>query len=395
MTTKNHLAFSPLSADYIDRPHDLFVKMRAADPVYFLPGPAHLRGWYIFRDADCRYLLKDPDLCITKQEPVKRSQSNPDISELLVKQVLFADGSNHSRFRAIMEPLFDSATQRIWEQVIHEAVQALVGELITGSEIDLVKDFSEKLPSRIIAHFLESTSDVALRQWADAMLGLTALATPVEHVRSGLMGMTAYLIRMLDSDPTDEKSFIQKFREAESAKVVSRVESVANLAFLIAAGYETAANAIATGVISLISEDVWKDIALKEQYETVADECLRFDGPLKSATARWAARTFELGGYEVKQGDRIFLILSSANRDESVHADAERFLLDRSGPRHLGFGSGLHHCLGAQVARLEIGVALVSLARRFPGLVLETAAVDWQTSWLIRGPISLPARLLV
>jgi cytochrome P450 len=394
MIAQDQVVFSPLSKDYVYRPHELFAKMRAADPVYFLQGPAHLRGWYIFRDKDCRYLLKDPDACITKFIPRKSGRRKPDISELLSQQVLFADGADHSRYRAVIAPLFDSTTQSIWQQTIHEAVLELVGELRTGSQIDLVKDFAEKLPSRIIAHFFEATSDTALRQWADAMVGLTALATPVEHVRSSLMGMTAYLIRMLDSDATQEKSFIQKFREAESENLVSRAESVGNLAFLIAAGYETAANAIATGAISLVSAGLWKDIASSEQYEMVADECLRFDGPLKSATPRWAARAFDIGEHEVKTGDRIFLILSSANRDENAHTDANQFILNRRGPRHLGFGSGLHHCVGAQVARLEIGVALASLAKKFPRLALETADINWHKSLLIRGPTALPARLL-
>ena len=396
MSRAKDAKFTPMSEQYVDQPHGLFENMRQIAPVYYVEKPRHVAGWYIFRYDDCRTLLKDSGQYITKINPSTEHHKRHrklDIVDIVSRHVLFSDSTKHSQQRQVMEPMFTSATQAAWESNIQTAIAEILATLKPGSSIDLVQDYAEQLPAKIIGYFLESTSDEALRQWANAMVGLIDLTTPIEHVNANLMGMVAFLIRSLDGPATTERSFFQLFREAESNRTLSRIESVGNLAFLISAGYETAANAIANGVLALVRQGHWQVAGNTSRASAIADECLRFDGPLKAATPRWAAQNFNLDGRQIKKGERIFLMLASANRDETVYERANQFILGRREQRHLAFGSSIHHCLGAQVARTEIGLALTGLAQAFPNLTIDTKHLAWRKNLMIRGPRRLNAHL--
>ncbi len=166
---------------------------------------------------------------------------------------------------------------------------------------------------------------------------------------------------------------------------------VANAVLLLLAGHETTINLICNGTLAFIRHpDQWallqRDPALAVR---ATEECLRYDPPVKSLQ-RIAAQDVELGGKVIRSLDRVRWFLTSANRDPEKFAAPETFDITREPNLHVAFGSGIHHCLGATLARVEGQEAFKALAQRFPALHLETEELEYQPSILFRSLKSLP-----
>ena len=177
----------------------------------------------------------------------------------------------------------------------------------------------------------------------------------------------------------------------EQRGVYRREEVVANAVLLLLAGHETTINLICNGTLSFVRHpDQWallqRDPALAVR---ATEECLRYDPPVKSLQ-RIAVQDVELGGKVIRSLDRVRWFLTSANRDPEKFAAPEKFDITRDPNLHVAFGSGIHHCLGATLARLEGQEAFKALVQRFPALHLETEELEYQPSILFRSLKSLP-----
>lgn len=177
----------------------------------------------------------------------------------------------------------------------------------------------------------------------------------------------------------------------EAGDALTEDEIVATCVFLLFAGHETTTNLIGNGILAFLAHPKqWQ--ALQDRPEAVAsavEECLRYDGPVLSM-ARVAAEDIEIEGVRIRQGDRVFGMLNAANRDPRQFPEPDRFDIGRQENRHLAFGYGIHFCLGAPLARVEGQEALSALARRFKRLELQTTALQWNESLILRGVKSLP-----
>lgn len=388
------MSFDPLSAACTDTPHALFRALREREPVCRVSSPPHLSGWYFFAYDDCLDLLKDAAGRVSKTPP-GRPAARPNIVQIVNRHMLHSNPPAHGRLRALAEPLFDRTMLPAWEALVEAAVNQLVDALPARGTVDLVEAYAARVPAAVIAGFFESSEGVQLRQWAEAMGESVGLDTRIEQVRAPLMGLTAFLMQKLDAPGDGSRSFIELYRQAERSGKLARPESVANLALLLTAGYETAVSAMTNSVLALQQAGQWRALQRTEGLDRLIDELLRFDGPLKTASSRWAARPFVLRDKAIARGEQLFLVLASANRDSRAfeRPDELDFSLKRRG--HLGFGSGAHYCLGARVARMEMRHALTALARRYPGLQLAVPpeALRWKRSLLFRGLTALPVQL--
>jgi cytochrome P450 len=179
---------------------------------------------------------------------------------------------------------------------------------------------------------------------------------------------------------------------------LDRVELQSTAFNLIVAGHETTTNLIGATVRALfLRPELRGALSDPATVGAVLEELIRHDGPVHHATFRYAAEPVELGGVVVPAGGQVLVCLASANRDERAFADPDSVDPDRGGPRHLGFGHGIHHCLGAGLARLEGAIAITALLDRFPDLAPAVAddALEWDRGdgVVLRGLTALPVRL--
>jgi cytochrome P450 len=205
----------------------------------------------------------------------------------------------------------------------------------------------------------------------------------------GLVEYLSPLIEQRLARPGDD--LLSVLASGEQRGVYTREAVVANAVLLLLAGHETTINLICNGTLAFLRHpDQW---ALLQHDPALAvratEECLRYDPPVKSLQ-RIAVQDVELGGKVIRSLDRVRWFLTSANRDPEKFAAPEKFDITRDPNLHVAFGSGIHHCLGATLARLEGQEAFKALAQRFPSLHLETEELEYQPSILFRSLKSLP-----
>lgn len=175
-------------------------------------------------------------------------------------------------------------------------------------------------------------------------------------------------------------------------------EELLGMAFLLlVAGHETTVNLISRAALALLTHP-GQLAALRADpglVDAAIEETLRYDGPVGAAAFRFAAEPLEIGGTAIPAGDSVLVSLAAASRDPRHFPDPDRFDIRREPRGHLAFGHGIHHCLGAPLARTEAAIALLSLLGRFPDLALDAEPADlrWRASTLLRGVQSLPVRL--
>jgi pimeloyl-[acyl-carrier protein] synthase len=216
----------------------------------------------------------------------------------------------------------------------------------------------------------------------------------MKPLTEGMRGMIDYVSPLVDrriADPGDD--FISVLANGETQGAFTRHEVLANSSLLLLAGHETTINLICNGALSLIRHpDQWE--LLKQDPEGRArlatEECLRYDSPVVSIQ-RIASQDVEMRGKVLRKNDRIRWFISSANRDPDAFENPAAFDISRHPNPHVAFGSGVHHCLGATLARLEGQEVFKALAERFPDLRVETDNLEYQPSITFRSLKSLPA----
>ena len=205
--------------------------------------------------------------------------------------------------------------------------------------------------------------------------------------------MAALLEPLIEERLTKPKGdLLSVVAEGEKNGTYNRQEALANAAMMLAAGHETTLNLVCNGVLAFIrNPEQWQ--LFKSEPEGMAlratEECLRYDPPLKGFQ-RIALKDVELRGVLIREGERTRFVTSSANRDPAVFENPDTFDITRWPNPHVAFGSGVHHCLGVNLARLEGQETFKALARRFPSFRLDTDALQYQPSVGVRTLESLP-----
>jgi cytochrome P450 len=266
-----------------------------------------------------------------------------------------------------------------------------------GPPADLMDAFAVPFPSTVVNEMLGVTVDDRgqFRRWSEALLSTTAL-TPQQ--RAEYVGnLSAYMAGMVEQrrrEPTDDLLGAMVAARDEQDRL-SESELIEVSVGLLAAGFETTTTQIGNAVYALLTHPDQLAL-LRSGPELVTDaveELMRFI-PLTAGApmARYAAEDVRLSGGVVRAGDPVLVHRAAASRDPAVFPDPDRLDLTRGASPHLGFGHGIHHCLGAQLARMELQVALRSLLDRFPGLrfAVDEADLQWKTGMALRGLRVLP-----
>ncbi|MFC9997127.1 cytochrome P450 [Nocardia sp. NPDC127526] len=377
--------------------HPLLARLRREEPVARIRLPYGGEGWLVTRYDDVRLVLADPRFsraATVDREDLPRSTPEPPRGDSLLSM----DPPEHTRLRKLVAKAFTGRRVQLLRPRAQQIVDSLLAAIErSGPPADLVQQFALPLPVTVICEMLGVPTEQQhrFREFSDAILSTTAYTrAQIIEARIGLETYLAELISQRRAEPRDDLlSALVAARDNDDQ--LSELELVNLGVGLLIAGHETTANQIANFTyVLLTAPEQWELLQRNPELVPGAVEELLRHVQLGSggAFARIATEDVELSGITVRAGEAVFVNTQAANRDETVFTDPEHLDLTRTDNPHMAFGHGAHHCLGAQLARLELQVAMASLLRSFPTLRLAVPVdeVPWKTGLLVRGPKSLP-----
>ena len=383
-------------------PHSYWNDLRATEPVAPRVGPVTGNTfWLLSRYEDCVAALRTP---LLGKEPEKHldpslvvDTANLGAFEILGRNMLFVDPPDHTRLRSLVRDGFSNRTVEGLVPRITEIVDRLIDGIDGAPAFDLIDAFALPLPITVIAELLgvPVEDQGRFREWTNATLG--RVATVEESMTAGLE-FIGYLNDLADArrgDPRDDMVSFLIHAESDGQRL-DHQEFLAMIFLLLVAGHETTVNLIGNGMLELIRSPREFDRLLAGEVgvESATEELLRFHGPVESTTLRWAYDEVEIGGHALHPGDLVVPILMAANRDPDVFENPDVLDLGRSPNRHIAFGSGIHLCLGAPLARKETHIALAGLRERVGRLDLDmdVADLEWNEGFFLRGARSMRVR---
>lgn len=316
--------------------------------------------------------------------------------------ILDSEPPKHTRLRSLVAKAFNRHRIEALRPDIERLTHGLLDQIeAKGGEFDVIADYAEPLPVKVIAALLgfPDSDEHLLRPWSQAIVKMYEVNPSQEHKEAAKRAAKEFadyvhglMLERLEKPGSDLISELAQV--TESGEKLSTHELIATCVLLLNAGHEASVNGFGNGIVAAFKHpDQWKMLQSNPDAiaETAVEEFLRFDAPLHFFD-RTATADTEIGGVAIKQGQKIVSLLGSANRDEEVFVDSDRMDLTRNPNPHIGFGAGIHFCLGAPLARLEMTVSIPELFRRFPTLELTGTPVRRPT-FSLRGYESVMAKV--
>jgi len=390
--------------DVIADPYAYYGRLRDEDPVHWNDAYAL---WVLTRHDDVTWMTRHNELfssAVFKNDP-KPAYPAIDESDLglyeyvrnyQADQFIQHDRPEHLEMRKIVHGYFTPKAMESWRPFVVNAVKELLDAAEEKGSMDVMRDLATPLPVLVIAQMMGVPAEDRpyVRQLAEKLLYIgRGEYDRMPILTDGMKGMVEYVSPLVDERivrPGDD--FISVLASGEKKGVFTRHQVLVNTSLLLLAGHETTINLICNGTLAFIQHpDQWalykEDPVGRAKWAT--EECLRYDAPVKSIQ-RLASQDIEVRGKVMEKNDRIRWFISSANRDPNVFGDPDKFDITRQPNPHVAFGNGVHHCLGATLARVEGQEVFKALAERFPGLKLESEGLDYQPSITFRSLKSLP-----
>jgi hypothetical protein len=321
--------------------------------------------------------------------------------EAEVVSMLFLDPPNHTRVRGVFARAFTPASLAELRPRIESIARKRIDLVAESDRMDIIADLAYPLPVIVIAEMLGFPPEdyPLIKQWSDNLAAALSLRpTPDQQARAART-WTEFreyfdkVVLQIQTQPNN--SLLPRLLEAErESNGLNREELFTNCVLLLSAGHETTTNLIGNAMLALLrNRDQWESIVRQpELIESAVEEVLRFDCPVQW-TSRLAGEPIQLRGHTILSGEIVLGCLGAANRDPERFNDPDRLNIRRADNRHLSFGTGIHYCLGAALARMEAEIAILELARRFPKMRLAKNKVKWLKGLTFRGVKSLPVLL--
>ncbi|WP_299731033.1 cytochrome P450 [uncultured Tateyamaria sp.] len=362
---------SPHDPAFVQDPYGVYDRARRDGPVLFWQEYGMLAA---FDHATVHALLRDKRL--GRAVPEAQRKPVPDhltaFSAVERHSLLELEPPEHTRLRRLVLHAFTSRRIAGLAPDIHAICADLLADLSTG-EFDLIPSFCQLVPVRVITRLLGVPEEMGpdLLRWSSAMVAMYQAGRDravEEAANRAASEFTAFLHGYIEerrSDPRDDL-ISELIAAQDGAQRLSADEMIGTIILLLNAGHEATVHSLGNAVKCVI-ETGTTDALGPAQIDGTVEELLRFTPPLHMFT-RYAYARVEVGGHVLEPGDEIALMLGAAGRDGAVFEDPHQFDPNRKKPAHLAFGGGLHFCVGAPLARLEMQIALPALFARAPGL---------------------------
>ncbi|MFS8199352.1 cytochrome P450 family protein [Streptomyces sp. CWNU-52B] len=396
-----HLARVTLDAAFkTDAPHR-YAGLRATGPVHPAVLNSGVEGWLVVGHDEARQalthpaLLKDP---APAAEALRAAGFVTHRADLGGGGMLHTDPPTHTRLRRLVAGAFTPRRTAELRPRIEQLANDLIDALPPAGETDLVASFTAPIPVTVIAELLgiPARHRPDFQEWTSDGL---ALGTP--RSETGFRNLNRLMVELIElkrAVPEDDlTSALIAVRDEDDGRL-SPQELISAMRLLLIAGHETTLNLLGNAVLALLRHPGQLELlrANPDLLPSAVEEFLRYDGSAEITTMRYAAADLDIGGTPIERGSVVVVALSSASRDAPLAdgGDPEHLDVTRPAARHLAFGHGIHHCLGAPLARLEATVALGVLLSRCHRLELAVpyGEIAWIPHGMMRGALGIPVR---
>ena len=380
--------FDPSDPAFIADPYPTLNALRERGPVH---RDAGWNLWLVTRYQDVRAVQLDRRLGRVRQGHALASDLRP-IRELGLEgwepyyeverySLLMLEPPEHTRIRSLVNRAFTPRRVRELRTPVTLIADALLDGLRDRPSFDLLGDYAQPYSARVIATLLGAAVDDAdfLLDWSHAIVKMYELHPTRLQAQAAIDAsreFTEWVARLIASrraDPQDDLITDLCFAETEQGKL-SDAEIVSTVILLLNAGHEATVNTMGNGIVAAMHDgDAWRQLVGRDVAPAVAiEEMMRFDPPLQLFERYVLTDGVEIAGTSIPPGDKVAVLFGSANRDPRRFGAPDEFRIDRGDPNHITFGAGVHFCLGAPLARLELDIAVDRLTAVFPDAVLAS-----------------------
>ncbi|MDE0369538.1 MAG: cytochrome P450 [bacterium] len=374
--------------EFLRDPYPAFDRIREETPVFRGPGRAGERPiWFLTRHDDVRRALRDRRLGRIDQPTVDREAWGlPPLRDGLEPYydvehwaLVWLEPPNHTKIRRLVSTAFTMRRLAGLRPRIGELADRLLDPVVERGRFDLVNDYAAPLSVQVIAELLGAPTEDWCRMldWSSRITRMYEYNITDADTRAAVTAsveFAEYCRELMDrrrARPRDDMITALCFARTEDGTLTD-TQIVSMIITLLNAGHEASVNTLANGMLALMQHpDQWGLLTGGEvDPATAAEELFRWDAPIQTFDRWVVADSYEVGGQTIGQYEQVTVLLGCANRDPRHFDDPNSFRIGRGDPTHVSFGGGIHHCLGAPLARLEVDVALHRLATRCPELEL-------------------------
>ena len=388
-------------AFYVDPyPHIERLRLTEDGPVYY---HRMFRQWFVIGHDEVLEVMRSPHCSVSAGAEMLLSvrpytQLSAQARTSFKRWLLLLDPPEHTRMRSRVSRAFTPNAIKRHEPKLRAVVDELIAAMVAGAQRDVITGFTAPLPIYIIGELLGLPRErwEWLRAVSDDIIGLTDPLHEFDPVVvnrrfAELATYLAELIAQRRATPADDLiSVLVQPSDDGNDDDLTDDDLVTMIGFLMVAGHETTSAMLGNAIVALADHPGQRDLlrSRPDLVDNAVEELIRFDTSVQSGL-RAITADIELGGRTIPKGASIVILWAAANRDPRRWPDADKLRLDRPDARPISFGHGIHHCLGAALARLEMRVALPAFLEAFGDYEIDTAATRWKQSLALRGPVSL------
>jgi hypothetical protein len=392
------------SDEILQDPYPTYARLHEEGPLHYVDVGSKWAVWSVFSHAECSSIAKDPRLSAKRARqmllplPLSRQSEFSELARMLSLWLIFMDPPEHTRLRKLLNKGFSAVAVEGLRPQAEAIVDQMLKPLQHGSEIELMSEFANPMPVRIISELLgvpqalHGTFVNASRAIAVFRGNPNRTVEEARAAQDALIELTEFFRNTVAerrrNKGTDLISLLIDIEE--EGEVLTEEELYAQCIALLFAGHETTRNLIGNGMYTLLKNQQ-QSAELREKPEMIrsaVEELLRFESPVQF-TARVLKEDIEVCGQHIPKGWTILCMLGAANRDPKQFKEPNQLNLNRLNNQHLAFSAGLHFCIGAQLARLEGQIAIQNLVQRFPEMKLTGPQPEWASTFGFRGLKSL------
>lgn len=393
--------FDPWDEGHRSDPKPLYESMRESAPVYRGIGPETRRSfWFLTRYEDVISSLRNPLLGrewrrLPDGVREQHDFDEPEEVQVVNRHLLNLDPPDHTRLRKLVSHGFTSKRIQDLEPRIRGLTSTLLDELEDGA--DLIQSVASPVPVTVIAELLGVPigDQIHFRSLVDRMLRPVSEEDSMEAAVEFIGYMNDGIEHRRHTRGDDLLSALIHLEDEGDTLDHSELLSMVQL--LLIAGHETTVNLIGNGMVELMRHPEQRHRLMTDRalLPSAIEEMLRFNGPVETSFPRFAYEDLEIGGVGIPQGDAVIPVLMAANNDPDQFPNPKSFDITRQLNRHVAFGSGIHYCLGAPLARLEAIIVIGSLLDRWPHIdfVGDPADLEWLPGFFLRGVRHLPVHI--